>query len=259
MQQSVPADPAILSLQYAALTDPGLVRSNNEDAYLAAPTVIAVADGVGGEAAGEVASELAVTALVPLEAAPVGDPLAALRAAVEAANTSIRTAVEGDVSLTGMGTTLTALLLTGRSLVLAHAGDSRAYLLHDDEVTQLTRDDTYVQWLVDEGCISSEEAGTHPHRSVVTRVLRGSPVDATYETRDAIVGDRYLLCSDGLPAAVSDEDVFDTLREYPDVTACAERLVTLALAGGAPDNVTIVIADVVEGAAPPEAKLLVGR
>jgi protein phosphatase len=259
MQQSVPADPAVMSLRYSALTDAGHVRPNNEDAYLAAPTVIAVADGVGGEAAGEVASELAVTALVPLDAAAPGDALAALRGAVDAANTSIRVAVEADSALTGMGTTLTALLLSGKSLVLAHAGDSRAYLLHDGEVSQLTRDDTYVQWLVDEGCISSEEAGTHPHRSVVTRVLRGAPVDATYDVRDAVLGDRYLLCSDGLPAAVTDDEVAAALRDHPDVDACAERLVELALAGGAPDNVTVVVADVVAGPPADGAELFVGR
>jgi protein phosphatase len=143
-----------------------------------------------------------------------------------------------------MGTTLTALLLSGTTLALAHAGDSRAYVLSDGEFARITRDDTYVQWLVDEGCISEEEAGTHPHRSVVTRVLQGSPVEATHEEREALPGDRYLVCSDGLPAAVSEEAIAAVLRDEQGVQACAAKLIELALAGGAPDNVTVAVADV---------------
>jgi protein phosphatase len=234
------------TLRYAALSDCGLVRPENEDSVYAGPHLLAVADGVGGAAAGEVASELAISAVAPLDDQEIADPAEALRAAVDAANRLIAAAIEADSALTGMGTTLTALLLSGSSLVLAHAGDSRAYVLSGAEFSRITRDDTYVQWLVDEGCISEEEAGTHPHRSVVTRVLQGSPVEATYEQRDARPGDRYLICSDGLPAAVSEEAIAAVLRDEPGVQACAAKLVELALAGGAPDNVTVAVADVAE-------------
>jgi protein phosphatase len=232
------------TLRYAALSDRGLVRPENEDSVYAGPQLLAVADGVGGAAAGEVASELAISAMAPLDKQDLPDPAEALRAAVGTANELIAASVEADSSRTGMGTTLTALLLSGSSLVLAHAGDSRAYVLSDGEFSRITRDDTYVQWLVDEGCISEEEAGTHPHRSVVTRVLQGSPVEATYEQRDARPGDRYLVCSDGLPAAVSEEAIAGVLRDEPGVRACAAKLVDLALAGGAPDNVSVAVADV---------------
>jgi len=231
--------------RHGARTHCGLVRPGNEDSLYAGSRLVAVADGVGGEAAGEVASELAIAAMAPLDAGVAGDPVTALRAAVADANGRIRDAVQADPALSGMGTTLTALLLSGGRLVLAHAGDSRAYLCRDGEVRQITRDDTYVQLLVDEGHISAAEAGRHPHRSVVTRTLHGTPVEATYETRKPAPGDRYLVCSDGLPAAVADEDIAATLRDEPDPDACAGRLLELALAGGAPDNVTVIVADVV--------------
>jgi protein phosphatase len=234
------------TLRYAAVSHRGLVRPANEDSVFAGPRLVAVADGVGGQAAGEVASELAIEALTPLDAEVSGDPVEALRAAVHAANGRLRAAIQADPALTGMGTTLTALLLSGRTLVLAHAGDSRAYLARDGEVTQVTRDDTYVQWLVEKGAISEEEADTHPQRSVVTRVLQGNPVEATYEEREAVPGDRYLLCSDGLPAAVPAEVIAATLRGEADPARCADRLVELSLEGGAPDNVTVVVADVVQ-------------
>jgi protein phosphatase len=232
------------TLRYAALSDRGLVRPQNEDSVYAGPRLLAVADGVGGAAAGEVASALAIHAVAPLDELEIADPVLALRDAVAAASQLIAESVEADPARTGMGTTLTALLLAGGTLALAHAGDSRAYVLSDGEFSQITRDDTYVQWLVDEGCISEEEADTHPHRSVVTRVLQGSAVEPTLEQREARAGDRYLVCSDGLPAAVSDEAIAAVLREVPGVQACAAKLVELALAGGAPDNVTVAVADV---------------
>jgi serine/threonine protein phosphatase PrpC len=237
----------VRTLRHAALSDRGLVRPENEDAVFAGPNLLAVADGIGGAAAGEVASALAISAVAPLDSATHTDPAAALRAAVMHANQLIADAIEEDSARTGMGTTLTAVLLTGESMLLAHAGDSRAYVLSSGEVTRITRDDTYVQWLVDEGCISEEEAGTHPHRSVVTRVLTGAPVEPTFEEHPARPGDRYLVCSDGLPAAVSEEVIAAVLRDEAGVQACAARLVELAMAGGAPDNVTVVVADVTGG------------
>lgn len=240
----------VCTLRSAAVSNRGLVRPINEDSLYAGPRLVVVADGVGGHAAGEVASQLVVSALAPLDTAPPdadpsGDPVEALRAAIRAANDRLRAAVEDDPSLTGMGTTVTSLLLSGDRLALAHAGDSRAYRLRDGKVAQLTRDDTYVQRLVDEGCISAEEADVHPHRAVVTRVLQGTPVEATYESAEAVVGDRYLLCSDGLTVVVPAEVIAATLQEEPDPDRCVARLINHALAGGAPDNVTVVVADVV--------------
>jgi len=234
-----------VTLRYAAASDRGLVRANNEDCLYAGSRLIAVADGVGGQAAGEVASELAIAALAPLDDDGSGDPVAALRGAIETANRYIRAASESDPALAGMATTITALLLSGTSLALAHAGDSRAYLLRGGEVTQVTRDDTYVQGLVDQGCISPEEAGTHPQRSLVTRVLQGSSVEATYTRPDLMPGDRYLLCTDGLPDAVSPGAIAATLQGEADPERCVAQLIELALAGGGPDNVSVVVADLV--------------
>jgi PPM family protein phosphatase len=232
-----------VTLRYATASHRGLVRANNEDSLFAGSRLIAVADGVGGQAAGEVASELAIAALTPLYDQDVPDALVALRGAVESANEQIRAAAEADPQLTGMATTITAVLLSGTSLALAHAGDSRAYLARQGEVTQITRDDTYVQGLVDQGCITPEQAETHPQRSLVTRVLQGSPVEATYARLEVRPGDRYLLCSDGLPDAAPFDAIAGVLRTETDPEHCAARLVDLALAGGGPDNVSVVVAD----------------
>ena len=235
-----------VTLRYAAASDRGLARANNQDRFHAGSRLLVVADGVGGHAAGEVASQLAVASLEPLDSNGTDDPVDALRGAVGVANERIKAASDEDPALTGMATTLTALLLSGDSLALAHAGDSRCYRLRDGEVIQITRDDTFVQLLVDEGVISLEEAGFHPQRSVVTRVLQGAPVEATYTRPETVLGDRYLLCSDGLPDAVPAAVIASTLCDEPDVKACAARLVELTLANGAPDNVTVVLADLVE-------------
>ena len=146
-----------------------------------------------------------------------------------------------------MGTTLTALLLarTGGCLALAHVGDSRAYLLRGGTMTQLTRDDTYVQGLVDNGVISAEEARRHPQRSLVTQAINGSEIAPTYALVTPLLGDRFLLCSDGLSDYVDDQKIADALASYPDLQQCVEQLVGLALDAGAPDNVSVVLADVV--------------
>lgn len=238
-----------LILRCVARSDVGLVRDGNEDSAYAGSRLLAVADGMGGHAAGEVASAVAVTALAPLDRepgeGPTGqDPLEALAAAVRAANQQIRRSVEGDPALAGMGTTLTALLWTGSTLGLAHIGDSRAYRLRAGRLEQVSRDHTYVQSLVDAGRLSAAEADTHPQRNLMLRALdgRGDP-DPDLVTIDVQAGDRLLLCSDGLSGVLSDAVIEKTLSRS-DLTGAAERLVELALKGGAPDNVTLVVADV---------------
>ena len=144
-----------------------------------------------------------------------------------------------------MGTTLTAILFAGNRIGLVHIGDSRGYLLRDGELTQITKDDTFVQTLVDEGRITAEEAHSHPQRSLIMRALTGHEVEPTLTMREARAGDRYLLCSDGLSDPVSDETILEALQ-IPDVAESAYRLIELALRGGGPDNVTVVVADVVD-------------
>ncbi len=235
-----------LVLRYAARSDRGLVRANNEDSVYAGARLLALADGMGGHAAGEVASQLVIAALAHLDDdEPGGDLLAKLDAAVRAGNSAIAAQVEMEPDLEGMGTTLTAILFAGNRIGLVHIGDSRGYLLRDGELTQITKDDTFVQTLVDEGRITAEEAHSHPQRSLIMRALTGHEVEPTLTMREARAGDRYLLCSDGLSDPVSDETILEALQ-IPDVAECAYRLIELALRGGGPDNVTVVVADVVD-------------
>ena len=235
-----------LALRYAARSDRGLVRANNEDSVYAGARLLALADGMGGHAAGEVASQLVIAALAHLDDdEPGGDLLSELNVAVHEGNTAIAAHVEADPELEGMGTTLTAILFDGNRLGLVHIGDSRGYLLRDGELNQITKDDTFVQTLVDEGRITAEEAHSHPQRSLIMRALTGHEVEPTLIMREARVGDRYLLCSDGLSDPVSRETILDALQ-LPDVVESADRLIELALRGGGPDNVTVVVADVVD-------------
>jgi PPM family protein phosphatase len=235
-----------LVLRYAARSDRGLVRANNEDSVYAGARLLALADGMGGHAAGEVASQLVIAALAHLDDdEPGGDLLAKLDVAVRAGNSAIAAQVEMEPELEGMGTTLTAILFAGNRIGLVHIGDSRGYLLRDGELTQITKDDTFVQTLVDEGRITREEAHSHPQRSLIMRALTGHEVEPTLTMREARAGDRYLLCSDGLSDPVSDETILEALQ-IPDVAESAYRLIELALRGGGPDNVTVVVADVVD-------------
>ena len=234
-----------LTLRYAVRSDLGLVRGNNEDSVYAGPRLLAIADGMGGHAAGEVASKIVIGTMEPLDDDRVpGDLIAALRGAVLEANQHIADAVEQNAALDGMGTTLTALRFAGSQVALVHVGDSRAYLLRDGELTQITHDDTYVQYLVDSGKLTPEEAKDHPRKSVILRALRGADVEPDVSIREAHDGDRYLLCSDGLSDVVSIETMAEALR-IVDPQECADRLVELALRGGGPDNVTVIVADVV--------------
>jgi protein phosphatase len=234
-----------LVLHSAAVTDIGLGRTNNEDSAHSGSRLIAVADGIGGMPAGELASAIVIRELEPLdEAARDGDPMEALRDAVAAANIKIRDISDQDQASDGMGTTITALLLAGDQLALFHVGDSRGYRLHDGTMAQITKDDTYVQTLVDQGLISPEEARVHPRRSVVMQAVQGLDYDPTCVLHPAVVGDRYLVCSDGLSDVVGEATIADTLGSEPDPAACARLLVNFALEAGAPDNVTVVVADV---------------
>ncbi len=236
-----------LTLRYAARSDRGLIREGNQDSVYAGPRLLAVADGMGGMAAGDVASNLAIAAMAPLDEDVPGDSLVdALRSAVEIANQNLRDAVDANPALEGMGTTLTGMLFSGTKFGMVHVGDSRAYLLRDGEFVQVTKDDTYVQMLIDEGRITEEEASVHPQRSLLVRALQGSDVDPQYSVRPAVVGDRYLICSDGLSGPVSDDSIASTMREYSDPEQCAERLVQLALRGGGPDNITVIVVDVTD-------------
>jgi protein phosphatase len=235
-----------LVLRYSARSDRGLVRQNNQDSVYAGPRLLALADGMGGHAAGEVASKLVISALVPLDDDEPGDDLLAeLRAATAEGNAAITDLVHEQPDLEGMGTTLTAILFAGKRLGMVHVGDSRAYLLRDDQFSQITKDDTFVQSLIDEGRITEEEAQTHPQRSLLLRAMTGHELEPTLAVREARAGDRYLLCSDGLSGVVSDETLAETLH-IADPQQCANKMIELALRGGGPDNVTCIVADVVD-------------
>ena len=179
-----------LVLRYAARSDVGLVRSNNEDSVYAGARLLALADGMGGHAAGEVASQLVIAALAHLDDdEPGGDLLASLDSAVHSGNSAIAAQVEMEPDLEGMGTTLTAILFAGNRIGMVHIGDSRGYLLRDGELTQITKDDTFVQTLVDEGRITKEEAHSHPQRSLIMRALTGHEVEPTLTMREVRLGE----------------------------------------------------------------------
>lgn len=237
-----------LALRYAARSDTGLIRAINEDSGYAGPRLLVVADGVGGHAAGEVASSVAVASLALLdEDSPGGDLLGRLSTAVNSANQHLRDMVNGDPDLKGMGTTLTALLRAGSRFGLVHVGDSRAYLLRGETFQQITHDHTFVQTLVDEGRITAEEADHHPQRNLITNSLDGrEDIELDLSVRETRAGDRYLLCSDGLSGVVSEDTLKETLLSEADTDVAVERLVDLALKGGGPDNITAIVADVVE-------------
>ncbi|MFJ6720830.1 PP2C family protein-serine/threonine phosphatase [Streptomyces sp. NPDC091259] len=237
-----------LSLRFAAGSHKGMIREGNEDSGYAGPRLLAIADGMGGQAAGEVASSEVISTLVQLDDdVPGSDILTALSVAVQRANDQLRVMVEEDPQLEGMGTTLTALLWTGQRLGLVHVGDSRAYLLRDGVLTQITQDHTWVQRLVDEGRITEEEATTHPQRSLLMRALgSGDIVEPDLSIREVRPGDRYLICSDGLSGVVSHQTLEETLADYHGPHETVQSLIQLALRGGGPDNITCIVADVLD-------------
>jgi len=253
-----------IALRYAARSDVGLVRAENQDSGYAGPHLLVVADGMGGHAAGDVASSIAIGEMVELDdESPGADTaLGLLAKALQTANGELREAMQRQPELAGMGTTVTALLRTGNKIAVAHIGDSRAYLLRDGTLTQITRDHSFVQSLIDEGRITEEEAQSHPQRSLVTRVLTGQDGDEPdLAMREAHVGDRYLVCSDGLSGFVARETIQEILVQAQPPGVTADRLVGLAMRAGAPDNVTCIIGDIVDldkGQAPPTASEVVG-
>ncbi|WP_046469180.1 Stp1/IreP family PP2C-type Ser/Thr phosphatase [Allosalinactinospora lopnorensis] len=243
-----------IALRYAAYSDVGCLREGNEDSAYAGPYLLAVADGMGGYAGGEIASSLAISTLMSLDDdVPSAEEMAgSLQQAVETANGAVSQRVTEEPRLENMGTTLTAMLWSGPRVALIHIGDSRAYLLREGEFGQITHDHTLVQTLVDEGKITEEEAESHPQRSLLLRALDGrNQVEPDISILEAKVGDRYLLCSDGLSGVVSKETIQETLvaEEHPD--AAARRLIDLANRGGGPDNITAVVADVIDTATSP--------
>jgi protein phosphatase len=252
-----------LALRYAIRSDVGLLREGNEDAAYAGPRLLAVADGMGGHAAGEVASAAAISALSRLDAGvPSTDLLDALADAVIDANHTLHNMVVADPSFEGMGTTLTAMLWSDGRVALCHIGDSRAYLLRDGQFHQITHDHTLVQTLVDEGRISPDDVATHPQRSMLLRALDGrADVEPDLTLLEAQLGDRYLLCSDGLSGVVSEETLYKTLAKVANLDEVVLQLVELAIRGGGPDNITCIVADVVDSAAglpPSDASVMVG-
>src|SRR5688572_15885680 len=235
-----------LVLRYAARSDRGLIRGNNQDSVYAGPRLLAVADGMGGHAAGDVASKVVIAALEHLDDdTPSGDMLQAMREAVFEGSEHLREVIRESPQLEGMGTTLTAILFAGGRLALCHVGDSRAYLVRDGQLSQITHDDTFVQTLIDDGRITAEEANSHPQRSLLLRALNGQDVEPDLSMREARAGDRYLLCSDGLSGVVSEDTLAEALKD-PDPQSTADRLIELALRSGGPDNVTVIVADVID-------------
>jgi serine/threonine protein phosphatase PrpC len=254
-----------LALRYAVRSDVGLLREGNEDSAYAGPHLLAVADGMGGYEAGEVASAAVISTVAPLDqkAMPESELIDALAGAVTTAKQTLRRIVDSDPTVGSMGTTLTAMLWAGGSAAICHIGDSRAYLVRDGDLYQITRDHTFVQALIDQGRIQPEEAATHPQRSLLLRALDGrTDADPDLSMLDAQVGDRYLICSDGLPVAVSDEQILQALVSVGEPTDAVLALIDLAIRGGAPDNVTCIVADVIDtdegGLAPTTAPVTVG-
>ncbi|SEP84034.1 PP2C family protein-serine/threonine phosphatase [Microlunatus flavus] len=238
-----------LVLRVVSHSEIGLVRKNNQDSGFASPHLLVVADGMGGAAAGDLASAVAVDTLMRVDATTQGAAmLEVMSNAVEDANDRIADLVADDVSLDGMGTTVTAAMFDGRELGLVHIGDSRAYLLREGSLRRLTHDHSWVQSLVDEGRISQAEAAVHPHRSPLLRVLNGQPgADAELSILDLVAGDRLMFCSDGLCGLVDDPEIAELLA-LPDRDEALTALVDAARAEGGVDNITVLVADVVETA-----------
>lgn len=228
---------------FGSRTDIGCLRDHNEDSLVVTPPLFAVADGMGGHAAGEVASEIAVRVLSEL--APEHPDVEALGRAIEEANRAVIQAAREGRGRQGMGTTMTAAMLEGERLVIAQVGDSRAYLLHQGRLQQLTRDHSLMADMIEAGQLTPEEARTHPQRSVITRAL-GSDAHLHPDIYEINVetGDRLLICSDGLSGMIFDDQIENTLRRVQDPQRCASQLVNEAIAAGGHDNVTVIVADV---------------
>ncbi|HET6759285.1 MAG TPA: protein phosphatase 2C domain-containing protein, partial [Propionibacteriaceae bacterium] len=206
--------------------------------------MLVVADGMGGAAAGDLASAVAIDTMRKIDAPTTGqEMLEVLAGAIHQANDKIAELVESDLSLEGMGTTVTGAMFDGAQLGLAHIGDSRAYLLRDGHLQRLTHDHTWVQSLVDDGKISENEAAMHPHRSLLLKVLNGQPTnDPDLAVVPVVAGDRLMFCSDGVCGLI-DDDVIEAALRLPDVSDAAQRLIGEALQQGGIDNITVIVAD----------------
>lgn len=242
------------SLRTFASSDIGLVRTTNQDSAYVSPSLIMVADGMGGAAAGDLASAVAVRELVaadkvnrdPQDRLAGEDMLTVLGGALTRTNDTLADLVVSDHSLEGMGTTACGAMFSGTQFGVAHIGDSRGYLLRDGQLSRLTRDHSWVQSLVDDGKLTEEEALVHPQRSLLMKVLNGQPTHKPdLSLVDAQLGDRVLFCSDGLAGLVTDDVIGHVLAE-PDLETVVERLRQAAYGAGGSDNVSIIVADVVE-------------
>lgn len=240
-------------LMWGARSDVGCVRPHNEDSYLVQSPLFCVCDGMGGHAAGEVASSIAVETIA--KTAPQAADAARLAAAVEAANAAVIEAALNGLGKPGMGCTATCAYIENDMLAIAHVGDSRAYLLHEGTLIRVTRDHSYVEELVDAGEITADEARVHPNRSVITRALGSDPaMYADHFTLHIEEGDRLILCSDGLSSMIPDSEIENIATQSSTAQICVDNLVDAALAAGGHDNVTVVVVDLVDDGVMREAK-----
>jgi PPM family protein phosphatase len=242
------------TVRSAAGSDIGRRRAVNQDSAYTSSRLLAVADGMGGHAHGEVASAVAIGVVAEADAGLDNadlhsvDLLATLRTAMDEVARRLTDAADSDPSLRGTGTTLVAMLVDGTRVGVAHVGDSRAYLLRDGDLHQLTHDHTLVQSLVDEGRITADEAADHPRRSVLVRTLQeGSPAEPDLFSVEGRIGDRFLVCSDGVTGVLTDDEIHDVLADVPEPADAVDRIIELANDGGGPDNITCVVADLVDG------------
>src|SRR6476620_10068614 len=252
------------TLLYAAGSDIGRRRAMNQDSAATSTRMLVVADGMGGHAHGEVASSVAVASVMDLDGRldpdlSEVDLTAELGTALDEAAARLTTLAQDDPQLRGTGTTVVAFLVDGSRIGIAHIGDSRAYMYRDGALVRLTRDHTLVQSLVDEGRITEQEAATHPRRSWLMRTLQdGSAAEPDLFIHTAEIGDRYLICSDGLTAVLNDEMVGEVLKSEPDRDAAVARFLRLANAGGGPDNITCIVANLVDAPAAEGEAVVVG-
>ena len=239
-----------ISWRYAARSDIGLVRQSNQDSGYAGPHLCVLCDGMGGPAGGDLASAVAVDHLAPLDddIHKAEELIPLLREAVQDAHADMVEHSTQNPELAGLGTTCIAVMRSGNKLAMVHVGDSRAYLLRDGELTQVTTDHTFVEYLVETGRLTPEQARRHPQRSVLLRVLGDGDgeVQLDESIREALPGDRWILCSDGLSGPVTDETITEILATVPEPADAGQQLIDLALKAGGPDNVTAVIFDIVE-------------
>jgi protein phosphatase len=253
--------PTLLS---AAGSDVGRRRAMNQDSAATSTRLLVVADGMGGHAHGEVASAVAVGSVMELDgrlATDLSDVdlTAELSTALDQAAARLTTLAQDDPALRGTGTTVVAFLADGTRIGIAHIGDSRAYMLRDGKLVRLTRDHTLVQSLVDEGRITEQEAAIHPRRSWLMRTLQdSSEAEPDLFIHTGVIGDRYLICSDGLTAVLDDEMLREVLCSEADREAAVERFLRLANAGGGPDNITCIVADLVDAPAADGGAVVVG-